>query len=108
VHDIHQSEGSVITQLIVAIVAAIALLLLIILTDGAALVVGGLVVGLVMGANQIVPAAIEKINHDDSPDISLLLVNSVHPIQWTGSREFLLNYASLNMSLQLGGDPRFV
>lgn len=107
VHDIHQSEGSVITQLIIAIVAAIVLLLLVILTDGAALVVGGLVVGLVLGANQIVPAAIEKINHDDSPDVSLLLINSVDPIKWTGSRVFLLNYGSLNMSLQLGGDPQF-
>lgn len=107
VHTIHQQEGSIITQLIIAIVAAIALLILAILTDGAALVVGGLIIGLVMGADQIVPALIEKVNQDDSPDISLLLVNAVDPITWTASGAFTLDYGSLNVSLQLGGDPSF-
>jgi hypothetical protein len=107
VHAIHQQPGSVITQLIIEIVAAIALVILTILTDGAALVVGGLVIGLILGADQIVPALIEKVNQDDSPDISLLLVNAVNPITWTASKEFLLDYASLNVSLQLGGNPSF-
>jgi hypothetical protein len=108
VHAIHQSEGSVVTELIISIVAAIALLILIVLTDGAALVVGGLVIGLVLGADQMVPALIEKLNQDDSPSIDLLLVNAVDPITWTGSGAFRLDYASLNASLQLGGDPSFV
>lgn len=108
VHEIWQSPGSKLTQLIIDIVAAIALVLLTILTDGAALVVGGLVIGLIMGADQIVPALIEKVNTDDSPAIDLLLVNSVHPITWTDSKDFKLDFASLNVSLQLGGDPAFV
>jgi hypothetical protein len=108
VHTIHQQEGSIITQIIIAIVAAIALLILTILTDGAALVVGGLIIGLIMGADQIVPALIEKVNQDDSPDISLLLVNAVDPITWTASSAFKLDYGSLNVSLQLGGNPTFV
>lgn len=108
VHEIHQSEGGQITQLIIEIVAAVALLILTILTDGAALIVGGLVIGLIMGADQIVPALIEKVNQDDSPAIDLLLVNAVNPIRWTASSIFKLDYTSLNMSLQLGGDPQFV
>jgi Clostridium P-47 protein len=108
VHSINQSEGSHITQLIIAIVAAVVLLLLVILTDGAALVVGGLVIGLLLGADQIVPALIEDVNKDDSPSIDLLLANAVSPIVWTASGVFKLTYASLNNSLQLGGDPQFL
>jgi hypothetical protein len=107
VHNIYQSGGSIITEIIIAIVAAIALLILAILTDGAALIVGGLVIGLILGAASITPPLIEKLNQDDSPSIDLLLVNAVDPITWTGSSEFTLNYASLNASLQLGGNPHF-
>ena len=108
VHDIHQSPGSQLTQLIIEIVGTVALALLTVLTDGAALVVGGLVAGLLLGADQIVPAVIQKVNHDDSPDVDLLLVNAVGPIRWSDSRDFQLSSASLNMSLQLGGSPNFV
>jgi hypothetical protein len=108
VHAIHQSPGSILTQIIIALVAALALIILTVLTDGAALVVGGLIIGLILGADQIVPALIEKVNGDDSPSIDLLLVNSVDPITWTGSSVFKLGYGSLNVSLQLGGDPVFV
>jgi hypothetical protein len=107
VHNIYQSPGSVLTQLIITLVGILALAILTVLTDGAALVVGGLVIGLILGATQITPALIEKLNGDDSPAIDLLLANAVHPIVWTGSSAFQLNYAGLNMSLQLGGDPLF-
>lgn len=107
VHDVRQSPGSQLTQLIIEIAAAVALVLLTVLTDGAALIVGGLVIGLLLGADQIVPALIEKVNTDDSPSIDLLQVNAVDPIQWTGSASFKLDSASLNVSLQLGGDPLF-
>jgi hypothetical protein len=108
IHGITQSPGSQLTQLIIDIVAGVALLLLVILTDGAALVIGGLVLGLIIGADQLVPALIKKLNTDDSPAIDLMLVNAVDPIKWTASRDFKLQYASLNASLQLGGDPLFV
>lgn len=108
VHGITQSPGSHLTQLIISIVAAVALLILAVLTDGAALIVGGLVLGLIIGADQLVPALIKKLNTDDSPAIDLMLVNSVDPIKWTGSQAFRLEYGSLNASLQLGGDPLFV
>lgn len=108
IHSISQSEGSHVTQLIIAIVAAIALIILAILTDGAALIIGGLVIGLLLGANQIVPALIEKVNRDDSPDIGLLITNAVAPIVWSASNVFKLTYGHMNNSLQLGGDPKFI
>ncbi|MDB6183166.1 TULIP family P47-like protein [Paracoccus fistulariae] len=108
VHSIHQSEGSHVTQIIIMIVASIALLILTILTEGAALIVGGLVIGLLLGTNQIVPALIEKVNKDDSPDIGLLLANAVAPITWSASGVFDLTYGHMNNALQLGGNPKFI
>ena len=107
-HTIHQSEGSIITQIIIAIAAAVALLILTVVTDGAALVVGGLIIGLIMGADMIVPDVIKAVNTDASPAIDLLLINAVSPIKWTDSSDFKLDYASLNVSMQLGGDPLFI
>jgi len=107
VHNIVQSQGSHVTEEIIEIVAAVALLL-VLLTDGAALILGGLVIGLLIGATQIIPAEIEKANKDDSPSIDLMLVNAVSPISWPNSSIFKLNFASLNVSLQIGGDPTFV
>jgi len=108
VHSIQQSADGANTEEIISIVATIALIILGILTEGAAFVASGLIVGLALGANQITPAVIEQVNQNDSPSIDLLLVNSVNPIQWTGSNKFTLDYASLNVSLQLGGNPNFV
>lgn len=107
-HTIHQSEGSIITQIIIAIAAAVALIILTIVTEGAALVVGGLIIGLIMGADMIVPDVIKIVNTDASPAIDLLIINAVSPIKWTDSSDFKLNYASLNVSMQLGGNPLFI
>lgn len=107
-HNIVQSPGSQLTQLLIEIILAVVLIILGILTDGAAFIVGGIVIGLIMGADQIVPALIEKANKDDSPSIDLLLLNAVNPIKWPNSNTFKLDYASMNASLQLGGDPLFV
>ncbi|MPQ49270.1 TULIP family P47-like protein [Marinifilum sp. N1E240] len=107
-HTIHRSEGSIITEVVIAIVAAIALLILTIATDGAALIVGGIIIGLILGADTIVPEIIEAVNTDDSPAIDLLIINAVSPIKWTDSSDFKLDYASLNVSMQLGGDPLFI
>lgn len=106
-HTISQSKGSKITTIIIDIILAIVLLILTILTDGAALILAGLAIGLLLGANQIIPALIEKANGDDSPSIDLLQVNAVDPIKWNESKIFKLTYGKQNMSLQLGGDPNF-
>ncbi|WP_323117740.1 TULIP family P47-like protein [Burkholderia alba] len=107
VHEIHQTQGSHIAQIVIDVIAAIALIILTILTSGMALILGGLVIGLIVGANHIVPALIEKANKDDSPAIDLLIANAVSPIRWNSSKAFKLDYAGLNMSLQLGGNPTF-
>lgn len=107
-HTIEQSEGSIITEIIIAIVAAIALIILAIATGGAALIVGGLIIGLILGADMIIPDVIKDVNTDTSPAIDLMLINAVDPIQWTDSKDFKLDYASMNVSLQLGGDPLFI
>lgn len=107
-HVIHRSEGSIITELIIAIVAAVALIILTIVTGGATFIVGGLIIGLILGLDMLVPDVIEAVNTDDSPAIDLLLINAVSPITWTDSSDFKLDYASLNVSLQLGGNPLFV
>lgn len=107
VHNIQQSTDGANKEEIISIVAGIALLILGVLTEGAAFVAGGLILGLALGANQLTPTIIENNNQNDSPSLDLLLVNSVHPIQWTGSKAFTLNFASLNGSLQMGGDPNF-
>jgi hypothetical protein len=107
-HSISQSEGSHITQFIISLVLTLVGILLTILTDGAAAIVAGLAIGLLMGADQILPPMIEKANKDDSPALDLLQINAVDPITWPASKQFKLDYAQLNMSLQLGGDPKFI
>lgn len=108
VHSITQSKGSHLTQMIIAIVGAIAMLILGILTDGAGFIIGGLAIGLLLGADMIVPAVIEKVNKDDSPAIDLLRINAVDPIKWPFGKVFDLDYGKLNESLQLGGNPKFI
>ena len=39
--------------------------------------------------------------------IALLVSNSTNPIRWPGGSDFQLTYASMNDSLQLGGNPGF-
>ncbi|HWQ72506.1 MAG TPA: TULIP family P47-like protein [Desulfitobacteriaceae bacterium] len=107
-HSIHHSVGLIITEIVISIAAAIALIILTVATEGAVLIVGGLVIGLIMGAVILTPDIIDLLNTDDSPAIDLLTVNAVDPIKWTGSSDFNLNYACQNVSMQLGGTPLFV
>ena len=107
-HTIHHSVGVIITEIVVSIVAAVALIILAVVTEGAALIVGGLVIGLILGAVALTPDIIDVLNTDDSPAIELLTVNAVDPVKWTGSSDFCLNYACQNVSMQLGGTPLFV
>jgi Clostridium P-47 protein len=107
VQEIEKTSEASITQIIVDIAGAIVLVVLTVLTDGAALIAGGLVIGLLLGANHIVPTMIERANKEDSPGIDLLLANAVAPIRWTGGADFTLDAAGLAVAFQLGGDPRF-
>ncbi|MCO7515178.1 TULIP family P47-like protein [Pseudomonas guariconensis] len=105
---VHQDPGVIVTEIILSIIIGLVSLICAPLTDGASIVLGGLVIGLLLGASQIATAAIESVNKDTSPAVDLLMVNAVDPIKWTGSGSFKLDYVHPNISLQLGGDPLFV
>ena len=106
VHSYVQSQIGADRQEILDTILALASILITVLTSGVATVVCGLTVGLALGMNNIVPDIIDKGSNVYTPP-DLLVVNSVQPIQWTGSKAFTLNYVSLNGSLQMGGDPNF-
>ncbi|WP_417663524.1 TULIP family P47-like protein [Pseudomonas sp.] len=105
---VHQDPGVIITEVILSIIIGLVSLICAPLTDGASIMLGGLVIGLLLGATQITTATIESVNMDTSPAVDLLMVNAVDPIKWTGSDSLKLDYAHPNISLQLGGDPLFV
>ena len=65
--------------------------------------IGGLITGAAANAANI-EALVAK---NDAPSMDLLVLNSTDPIKWSDSKDFNLNYASLNESLQLGGDASF-
>ncbi|NDJ57513.1 TULIP family P47-like protein [Enterobacteriaceae bacterium 4M9] len=107
-YSVHQDPGVIITEIILSIIIGLVSIICAPLTEGASLVLGGLVIGLLLGASQIATATIESVNKDTSPAVDLLMINAVDPIKWTGSSVFTLNYVHPNISLQLGGDPLFV
>lgn len=99
-----QPIGIVIAAIIIAIIAAIAIVILAIFTDGAALIIGALLIGLLSGAAIATPEVVGLVGKDDAPDLDLLISNSTDPINWTGQGKFNLNQASINGCLQLGGN----
>ncbi|HBS81658.1 TULIP family P47-like protein [Vreelandella alkaliphila] len=107
-YTVHQDPGVVVTEIIISIIVGLVALICAPLTEGASLVIGGLVIGLLLGASEIATGAIESVNKETSPSVDLLLINAVDPIKWTGSDSFKLDYVHPNISLQLGGDPLFV
>ena len=98
-----QDNTTTFLEVFYSIIAGIILAVLIAITDGLVLVlvviIGGLLVGLISTASEI----IQLVGTNDAPDISLLVLNCTDPIQWTDKKDFLLNLATLNGPLQLGG-----
>jgi len=82
-----------------------------VLTEGALLVVALIIVGLLVGLLEALPALIANVVgnkvSNDSPSLALLVSNSTDPIQWPGGSAFVLSWAGMNDSLQLGGNPGF-
>lgn len=107
-YSVHQDPGVIITEIILSVIIGLVSLICIPLTEGASLMLGGMVIGLLLGASQIATAAIESVNKNTSPSVDLLMINAVDPIRWTGSDAFRLNYVHPNISLQMGGDPLFI
>lgn len=102
-HGTYKSAGVEIAEWMIAIIAAIALIILGILTDGAAFVIGALVIGALSGLAAATPDIVSLVNTDDSPSIDLLSFNISHPIQWSDRKDYTLASAGLNGPLQLGG-----
>lgn len=107
-YTVHQDPGTIITEIILSIVIGLTSLICVPLTEGASLMLGGLVIGLLLGTSNITTAVIESVNQDTSPAVGLLIINAIDPIKWTGCDAFRLNYVHPNISLQLGGSPLFV
>lgn len=107
-HGKHESPGIEILDWMLAALAVIATAVLGILTGGAAFFIGALIIGLLTGLAVATPEMIAVANTDTSPSIDLLAFNAIHPIVWCDSKDFKLNFASLNSSFQLGGNPGFV
>ena len=99
-----QDAGVGIGEMVASIIAGVMLAILTILTDGLVLVlvviIGGLLVGLIASASEIV----QLIGTNDAPNVDLLLLNFTDPIRWTDQKDFTLSSAGLNGPLQLGGN----
>ncbi len=97
-----QSEGSKITDLIAAVIVVVIGVVITVMTEGADLVVAGIIIGLCVGVVMVTPQLIEAIGTDNAPSVNDFVLNATDPIVWTDEADFALNYASLNGSLQLG------
>lgn len=102
-----QSEGTQVFEWMLLVVGIVATVVLGVLTEGAAFAVGGLILGLLLGAAASAPEIEDLIDKNVAPSIDLLSFNATNPITWSGSSAFQLDFAGLNGSLQLGGNPGF-
>ena len=102
---LQQAEGSQISSATLALSQPLQQRVLQALTERAEAVLGGTLAGLMLGADQMHPAWIAKVNRPESPPIDLLLAQAVRPIHWATSTAYKVNYAGLNRALQLGASP---
>jgi len=98
-------------KIILEIAAAVIAVVLTVLTDGAFLIVALIILSLLVGLMEALPAlianAVGNQVSDASPSLALLVSNSTAPIRWPGGSDFVLTSAAMNDSLQLGGNPGF-
>lgn len=106
-HGTHESEKSEVEKWMIIVAGLLATAVLAVVTDGAALAVGGVIIGLLTGIAATSPEIICTVNSDASPSLDLLTFNSTTPIQWNSTSVFELDYAAINGPLQLGGNPHF-
>ncbi len=98
-------------KIILEVAAAVIAVVLTVLTDGAFLVVALIILSLLVGLLEALPAlianAVGNQVSDASPSLALLVSNSTDPIRWPGGSDFTLTSAAMNDSMQLGGNPGF-
>ena len=102
-HGSYESEGAKIFKWIMIALGAIATIVLGILTDGAAFVVGAIIIGCLTGLAADSPDIVKVVNSDASPSTDMLVFNTTNPITWANSKLFTLTDVALNGPLQLGG-----
>lgn len=102
-HITHKSTGVLIGQILAGIITAVGVVIAGVLTDGAVFIVSAGCIGLVGGVAAGSPDIIAMCGTDDAPPIDALLINATDPIRWPTSNGFTLNWAGLNVSLQLEG-----
>lgn len=74
-----------------------------IVTEGAGLVIGGVVIAALVGAATQAPELLALLGTDQAPDLALLTLHTTNLVEWKDCRHFRLNAAKINSSLQLGG-----
>ena len=98
-------------QIVIAIAAVVIAAILTLLTGGAflivALIILALLVGLLEALPNLIANAVGNEVSDTSPSLALLVANATDPIRWQGGSDFVLTWAGMNDSLQLGGNPGF-
>jgi hypothetical protein len=107
-HWTQTSPGIEITEEILVFAAVIGALIAVVVTDGAALTVVALIIGLIAGVMTLTTALIKDVGEGDAPPINELVLNATAAISWADSKDFQLGFAGLNDSLQLGGNLGFV
>jgi hypothetical protein len=102
------APGVKITEIIIGIIGALVIIILGVLTDGAAFIAAAALAGLLFGLAAAAPEIVKLVQDNAAPSVDMLAFNVSAPITWPGGKDFKLNFASLNGSLQLGGDLGFV
>jgi hypothetical protein len=106
-HGAHKTEGAKIFEWMMIAVGVIATIVLGVMTDGAAFVVGALIIGALTGIAADAPDIVKTVDSGDAPSTDLLSFNTTSPIIWANSKVFKLTLAQLNGPFQMGGNPNF-
>jgi len=106
-HGTHTSLGTEILKWMIIVAGVIATVVLCFVTEGAALVVGGVIIGVLVGVAVASPDIIAAVDNNTAPNLDLLTLNTTDPIKWSAQNVFSLTSVQLNNALQLGGDPDF-
>lgn len=99
--------GIQVTEEILGILAILLALIAIVVTDGAAIGLAAMVIGVVSGTMALTTDLITDAGKDNAPAIDAMVLSCTAPIVWNDAGDFKITVAGLSDSLQLGGDPNF-
>ncbi|MCA9055552.1 MAG: TULIP family P47-like protein [Planctomycetaceae bacterium] len=102
-HDIKNSETIDEIDHWMGVAGMIGACMLIVIGGFMVLAVGGAILFLLTGLMPLTVYILDRVHHDDSPDIDMMMTNAVAPFEWTDSGDFKLSSAGLSNALQMGG-----